>query len=118
MSTVFKVGMFVKYIDSYTNKPTIGRITSLDYRKSGYHRIAGSHESKCECGIKASLLTPWEPQFLEWCWFYNSHKKTPKLAKFRDYDSTLRILYRTTKGKWYKYCEPFIGELPTNLKED
>ena len=118
MSTTFKVGMFVKYIESYTNKPIIGRIITLDYKKPSYHRVAGSLESKCECGIRASLLTPWEPQFNEWCWFYNKTSKTPKLAQFKCYDSSYKVLYCTAKDKWYKRCEPFIGELPTNLKGD
>lgn len=99
----------------------------------------------CE-GLKANNATnlldcePWKPQPGEWCWFYNDSDKAPILAKF------IKMSYksgwtgtplRELKGMYYKadkfkstigwgrptdedytffYCEPFIGQLPTNLK--
>jgi len=57
----------------------------------------------------------WQPKEGEWCWFYSELNERPYIDKFI-----------TMKGDYYKtlwwndnfqFCEPFIGELPSFLKE-
>ncbi len=56
----------------------------------------------------------WQPQPGEWCWFWENGDKIPSFGK---------LTGMTESGKFfsgwgiYDYCEPFIGELPTNLKD-
>lgn len=61
----------------------------------------------------------WEPKVGEWCWFYDRINETPKLRKLFHpvgYDDH-GYFYTADNSPWI-YCEPFIGELPTNLKSN
>lgn len=61
----------------------------------------------------------WQPQVGEWCWLYG------KLIKLTDISSIEYCQYITSVGDndeaSYEYlqsnCEPFIGTLPTFLKD-
>lgn len=59
----------------------------------------------------------WVPKKGDWCWFWNETLKTPMLLQFERFCSTGLYKYDANNGRNYQYCEPFLGELPTNLKE-
>lgn len=67
--------------------------------------------------VQATLDTYqlWIPREGEWCWFSDNHpNQLPQLGK-------LCLLFddgtvKSSDGKWYTYCEPFIGALPTWCK--
>jgi len=68
-------------------------------------------------------LIPWQPKLGDWCWFWCSEYDKPikQLAKFirRDYSEpqwTLEVMLQDGDYAKFSYCEPFIGTLPTNIK--
>ena len=64
----------------------------------------------CHLGLEL-----WQPKPDEWCWFWDEQYTTAILAKF---------LEKTDKGHFehhgnsFEYCEPFIGTLPSHLKDN
>lgn len=62
---------------------------------------------------------PWQPKLGEWCWFWNFNEM-PTLEQFSKYHNLDDHLgnYETLAVKLYQHCEPFIGELPTYLKDN
>jgi len=64
-------------------------------------------------------LKLWKPAEGNWCWFWNPGTKLPPiLAKFT---VMYRECYGSTKNasgehSFYK-CEPYLGELPSRLKD-
>ena len=80
---------------------------------------------------------PWQPQLGEWCWFYKGRPyNTPCLRKFITVIDDTYIALNSQNSKHitptevpsfkkgisdsyvtYKNCEPFIGQLPSYLKE-
>jgi hypothetical protein len=61
------------------------------------------------------ILPKWQPKPGEWCWFWDEGTNGVLLAKFTNI--TEGKLYRSHGGSVWKYCAPFIGELPEHLKE-
>ena len=61
----------------------------------------------------------WQPKIGEWCWFWNFNEM-PTLEQFSKYHNLDDHLgnYETLAVKLYQHCEPFIGELPTFLKDN
>ena len=62
----------------------------------------------------------WQPKVGEWCWFWNRDKPNkPKLKQLYsiNYEHDVHWTYKTIDCKTYQHCEPFIGQLPTNLKD-
>lgn len=60
---------------------------------------------------------PWQPKEGEWCWFFEEGNPCcPMLKRFDRMDING---YPTPIGmvRGFKYCEPFIGELPSFLKD-
>ena len=80
---------------------------------------------------KADHCELWQPKVGEWCWFWNKCMdidQSPRLAQFHliveelqkpmDFPAFYQIKYKATKlGYLYDFCEPFIGQLPTHLKD-
>lgn len=76
-------------------------------------------------------LKLWIPKPGEWCWVYNVTIELPYLRRvirvednyknrFSDYEFTkaVRVSRGDTTGEvGYRFCEPFIGTFPTNVKE-
>lgn len=78
--------------------------------------------------IKLEDLKKWQPKEGEWCWFGN--KIDSKSFVLSQFDETITIdhtwdiaytevLYKSKEYglRRYSSCEPFIGELPSYLKE-
>ena len=59
----------------------------------------------------------WQPKAGEWCWFWSETLKTPMLLQFERFCSTNLYKYGVNNERNYQYCEPFLGKLPTALKD-
>ena len=62
-------------------------------------------------------LEHWQPKPDEWCWFWRvSDFDAPILSRFRNMKDNL---FNCTNSKQilFTHCEPFIGQLPTSLKD-
>ena len=68
----------------------------------------------------------WQPKVGEWCWFWSKSFPKPQLLPFRSYFKN--SFYSTEYGvtifneilcecNYFDYCEPFIGQLPTSIKD-
>ena len=109
----FKVGDFVRYIHSNTSKPLkINNINCSRYYFEGTGMSCLDYE-----------LIPWTPESGEWCWVFNDDR-IPTISQFVEINEDMTRKYFAVYpnkphalGSWYKHCEPFIGELPSNLKD-
>ena len=63
----------------------------------------------CHLGLEL-----WQPKVGEWCWFWDENYTTSILAKFENISNGLFV---ENHGNIFEYCEPFIGQLPTHLKD-
>ena len=84
-----------------------------------------------EDGNYCEAVELWQPKPNEWCWFWDKHTdiaQSPRLAQFHliveelqkpmDFPAFYQIKYKATKlGYLYDFCEPFIGQLPTSIKD-
>ena len=84
-----------------------------------------------EVGINVMLINDlelWEPKPGEWCWVYDKTTRIPVLRKFvcmntkGETDYTTAFPYEVenidpSSILHFRYIEPFIGQLPTILKE-
>lgn len=79
-----------------------------------------------------NYIEHWQPKPDEWCWFWNEPSDIPILAKlisieyFLERPTEYKIktpsyisetVYSCMTYMYFKNCEPFIGQLPTILKE-
>ena len=78
---------------------------------------------------------PWQPKVDEWCWFWNKEMDVPILSKLSDitnYEDLPTIYYsehpmyiklgeddnyEIVESYNFNNCEPFIGQLPTFIKD-
>ena len=90
--------------------------------------IAYTKTNKCliEQAIK------WIPEPGVWCWFYDNETDVPTLAKLISINKLFdrketyvvatpscisELSYNYSRTMSFKHCEPFICELPSNLKD-
>ena len=116
----FKVGDWVIHNGEYkqVTKAIDGYIDSLD--------------NKVAVIMKEESLELWEPKVGEWCWVFNYLREVPNLRriirvedtfKYRFDDETFTKAVRVSRGNdlsdevGYKFCEPFIGQLPTTIEQ-
>ena len=59
----------------------------------------------------------WKPQEGEWCWFYGGSFSQVIIDRFSYIDEEL-LKFVSTTGLHRPNCEPFIGTLPSPLKEN
>ena len=70
--------------------------------------------------MKEESLELWEPEDEKYFWYKND------LVRFHETQANLGLLLESARGCSYypaeknfeDYCEPFIGKLPSNLKQD
>ena len=107
----FKVGEWVR---SKENKFDFS-LVSIDTEKF-YKALGSNFEDEWEL---------WQPKEGEWCWFWYLNC-SPVLAQCSGYDGEdyEAIEYsnsingkRIERVSIYSYCEPFIGNLPSFIKE-
>ena len=104
----FKVGDWVVHngVVKRVTKAVDGYIDSLD--------------NQVAVIMKEESLELWEPKEEEYFWYKND------LVKFHETQKNLGLLLQSARGCSYypaeknfeDYCEPFIGKLPSNLKQD
>jgi len=62
----------------------------------------------------------WQPKTDDYCWFRDYKTITPVLGKFEEIKENgfygMKKDHQNKGVKFFQYCEPFIGELPTNIK--
>ena len=64
----------------------------------------------------------WIPEPSEWCWFYDYLGFTPTIGIYAGREEE-NFLADIPNGKGslslmsFKYCQPLIGELPSNIKD-
>ena len=58
----------------------------------------------------------WKPEVGEWCWFWNKGSSEPSLGQFKEEINGKYYVKRKIYA--FDFCEPFIGELPSFLKEN
>lgn len=67
--------------------------------------------------ILKNNIKPWKPQPDEWCWFWDGFSKNaPILSRFR-FKADGKYICTNSEHLDYANCEPFIGTLPSNLKD-
>ena len=104
----FKVGDWVIHngVHKQVTKAVDGYIDSLD--------------NEVAVIMKEESLELWEPKEEEYFWYKND------LVRFHETQTNLGLLLESARGCSYypaeknfeDYCEPFIGKLPSNLKQD
>ena len=104
----FKVGNWVIHNGKYkrVTKAVDGYINSLD--------------NEVAVIMKEESLELWEPEDEKYFWYKND------LVRFHETQANLGLLLESARGCSYypaeknfeDYCEPFIGKLPSNLKQD
>ena len=71
--------------------------------------------------VNCNFLTLWQPKEGEWCWFFDNKREIPKLGKLKHKTDNQYVAYMTLNAsmsvQYFKFCEPFIGQLPTTLKD-
>ena len=104
----FKVGDWVIHngVAKRVTKAVDGYIDSLD--------------NEVAVIMKEESLELWEPEDEKYFWYKND------LVRFHETQANLGLLLESARGCSYypaeknfeDYCEPFIGKLPSNLKQD
>ena len=106
-------------------------VISTKYPKASPVKI--QHQHAIDTGIfgtytntkgQASLLYAeecklWQPKPNEWCWFQWTQPKTAKyqiLSKLKTISDN-GYFYEDINGMCFEFCEPFIGQLPTLIKD-
>lgn len=110
-------------------------VISTKYPKANPIKI--QHQHAIDTGVlgtyanskgQASLLYAeecklWQPKVGEWCWFYKeqvkleyvgTHWAIPYLGRFGKFTEQG---VQTIEKFCYSFCEPFIGQLPTFIKD-
>jgi len=99
----FKVGDWVEFPDFWDPRPKqIVRINN---------GVAFTKDNKC----LLEQLSKWAPHPDEYCWFWNTTTLVthPVIATF---ERMLNESFETDIGP-FDHCEPFIGSLPSYLRE-
>ena len=66
-----------------------------------------------------SSCKPWQPKEGEWCWFWNSSLGIWFISTLKDFGEYNNSIQYRCNSVYYicEKCEPFIGELPSSLKD-
>ncbi len=61
-------------------------------------------------------LEKWIPKIDDYCIFYNGDAKGFRISKFKGVSENEKFkdMFMDSKSNFFKYCEPFIGKLPSN----
>ena len=126
MTEVIKSIGFVMTKDNYRIKPEESKFKIGDWVRTPHRGIFQiQHEIELAAwemtlGCRAEL---WTPQLGEWCWFSNKNG-IPTIGQFLSIETDGNRKYSATFPNtphpfitYYDYCEPFLGQLPTNIQE-
>lgn len=126
----FKVGDWV-ISSRYPKSPTI----KIPDKHAIDTQIFGTYTSSRGQAhlLYAHECRQWQPTEGEWCWFFNDTTDVPTLAKLIEIttlfgrDKTYNVKtpscisetsYSYSRTMSFKHCEPFIGQLPTFIKDN
>ena len=122
--TNFKPGDWV-IIPNDSDKRSLAQVKETYTESSKVKLYWPSEDSAAVCS-EMTHYELWQPQSGEWCWFWSKSFPKPQLLPFRSYFKN--SFYSTEYGvtifnevlcecNYFDYCEPFIGQLPTILKD-
>lgn len=112
----FKVGDWLrvpkhKHIFQFTST---FKEDDIEFIADGYDEIYGQQ------GWTIDEVELWKPNVGEWCWFSGGCYGIPTVLKFLKQNSDTRYygyLHDKFDLKVFSHCEPFIGELPSFIKD-
>ena len=117
----FKIGDWVRFNGhvvgkvKYTTENDPSWNQSLNYFN---YELEGGYKFHSTSALKYEL---WEPQEGEWCWFWTNKegewRNVPILCRFESLTDGWYAVKEFDR-LWFQNCEPFIGELPTQLKDN
>ena len=88
---------------------------------AGHERPIGSlfKVKSCLTSYKVADVKLWEPKEGEWCWFWNSALGIWFISTLKDFGEYNNSIQYRCNSVYYicEKCEPFIGELPSFLKD-
>ena len=125
MTEVIKSIGFVMTKENYRIKPEEPKFKVGDWvrdlRDNSVFQI-NSVNFNLNLSITNGVYIHWQPKPGEWCWFYQSKREIPTLGNLKHFsDKDSFCAYSTPKAsmsvKYFKHCEPFLGQLPTNLQD-
>ncbi len=125
MTEVIKSIGFVMTKDNYRIKPEESKFKIGDWvrdlRDNSVFQI-NSVNFNLNLSTKNTVYVHWQPKPGEWCWFYQNKREIPTLGNLKHFsDKDSFCAYSTPKAsmsvKYFKHCEPFLGQLPTNIQE-
>jgi len=108
----FKVGDFVRVKEAPDN---VYKIANIDGNEI--------YSNDCIVYNTPEQLELWKPKEGEWCWVWNCENVTPLLVQFVSYDDKGLLFkhsycYYGAKNEYWENYEPFIGSLPSILKDE
>jgi hypothetical protein len=105
----FKIGDWVRNIKDVSWIKQLVEVDVLAFN---------GHPDYCNLGEQ---FEPWQPQPEEWCWFWSEGSARPTLAQYKGggFTAKFRAIESTQFHDYTDYdkCEPFIGTLPSFIKE-
>ena len=125
MTEVIKSIGFVDVKENYRIKPEEPKFKIGDWvrdlRDNSVFQI-NSVNFNLNLSITNGVYIHWQPKPGEWCWFYQNKREIPTLGNLKHFsDKDSFCAYSTPKAsmsvKYFKHCEPFIGQLPTSLQD-
>lgn len=117
----FKVG---DWVILNKDRKTLAKILEIDDEYIFKCKLHFVNENSISWCSEMQYYKHWEPTEGEWCWFYKeeikpkhigTHWAIPNLHKF---GKTTESGIQTIEGFCYSFCEPFIGQLPSFLKDN
>lgn len=126
----FKVGDWVILNE---DKQTLAKVLEIDNEYIFKCKLHFINEKSIAWCSEMSYYKHWQPTEGEWCWFFNDTTDVPTLAKLIEIVSLFgrgktynvktpscisETSYSYSRTMSFKYCEPFIGQLPSNLKDN
>ena len=126
MTEVIKSIGFVDVKENYRIKPEEPKFKVGDWvrdlRDNSVFQI-NSVNFNLNLSITNGVYIRWQPKPGEWCWF-SIKNRIPTIGQFLTIETDSNKKYSATFPNtphpfisYYDYCEPFLGQLPTKLKE-
>ena len=113
--TNFKPGDWV-IIPNDSDKRSLAQVKETYTESSKVKLYWPSEDSAAVCS-EMTHYELWQPKSGEWCWFWCvSDFDAPILSRFYNMKDNL-FTCTNSKQILFTHCEPFIGQLPTILKD-
>ena len=107
--------------ENYRIKPEEPKFKVGDWITDGIE--VWQHKENCRVKNQTSWSL-WQPQPGEWCWVFDTGTYVPVLRKFicfdDDLNAPLKYIVEGHDGRShlpFKFIEPFIGVLPSKIKQ-